>query len=315
VSGGFPSDGRKPSKVSSESGTTLCIVGLGLMGGSLALALRRARRQADATAWQAAGLPTRIVGVGRNKQPLAAARSAGAIDAWTTDLAEGVKGAGIIVLGSPVRTIIGTLPEVGRCADAGALVMDLGSTKSRICAALDGLPAPLQPVGGHPMCGKETAGFAAAESTLFDDRPFVLCPLARTSQAALERSKALARAIGARPVVLDPEVHDRAVAAISHLPYAIAVALVRAVDDSGDATTWSLAASGFRDTTRVAGSDVDMMTDILLTNRSAILARLDDFSTHLETLRSALDKGDEAALRAQLAAAQERRSSLRFLPQ
>ena len=311
ASGGFPPGARKSTP---EGGTTICIVGLGLMGGSLALALRRARRQADATAWQAAALPTRIVGVGRNRQPLAAAKSTGAIDAWTTDLAEGVEGAEIIVLGSPVRTIIRLLPEVGRFAAAGALVMDLGSTKAGICAALAGLPASLQPVGGHPMCGKETAGFAAAEATLFEDRPFVLCPLARTSQAALERSKALARAIGARPVVLDPEAHDRAVAAISHLPYAIAVALVRAVDDGGDATTWSLAASGFRDTTRVAGSDVDMMLDILLTNRAAILARLDGFSAHLEALRSALDAGDETTLRAQLAAAQERRAGLRFLP-
>jgi prephenate dehydrogenase len=292
----------------------MCIVGLGLMGGSLALALRRARRQAEDAAWQAARLPTRIIAVGRNSRTLAAAQSAGAIDGWTTDLAEGVAGAEVVILGAPVRTIMRLLPEIGRCADVGTLVLDLGSTKVKICATMADLPAHVEPIGGHPMCGKETAGFAAAEATLFEDRPFVLCPLARTSQMSIERATALARAIGARPLVLDPARHDRAVATISHLPYVIAVALVRAADDGGDATTWSLAASGFRDTTRVAASDVEMMLDILLTNRPAIVERLDDFSSQLATLRAVLTESDESGLRVLLAAAQQRRASLRFQP-
>ena len=117
------------------------------------------------------------------------------------------------------------------------------------------------------MCGKEIAGFAAAEASLYRDRPFVLCPLERTTPEALAAARSLALAVGGRPIVVDPGVHDCAVAAISHLPYAVAATLVRTVDTSGDELAWALAASGFRDTTAFAASDVDMMLDTLLTNR------------------------------------------------
>ncbi len=273
------------------------------MGGSLALALRAAE--------EGLGL-LRIVGVGRNPATLDAARAAGAIHAGTTDLAEGVASADVIVLATPARTILRQIPEVGRHARPGALVLDLGSTKGAICAALAGLPAGLQPVGGHPMCGKEVGGFAAAEAGLFRAKPFVLCPLPRTSEAALAQARALVDAVGARAVVLDPATHDRAVAAISHLPYAAAVALVNAAAAADDPLVWQLAASGFRDTTRLAASDVDMMLDILLTNRPAVLDWLGELQGQLADLKLALMAGDEAALRHQLAAAQARREGLKF---
>ncbi len=252
------------------------------------------------------------MGVSRNPATLKAARAAGAIDGGTTDLIEGIASADVIVLAAPVRTILRQLPEVGRHARSGALVLDLGSTKSAICAALADLPAGLQPVGGHPMCGKETAGFSAAEAALFRDKTFVLCPLPRTSEAALAQAQALVDAIGARVVVLDPAAHDRAVAAISHLPYAAAVALVNAVAAADDPLAWQLAASGFRDTSRLAVSDVDMMLDILLTNRPAVLDWLGELQGQLADLKLALMAGDEAALRHQLAAAQARREGLKF---
>ncbi len=274
------------------------IIGLGLMGGSLALALR-----SDAY-W--------VMGVSRNPATLKAARAAGAIDGGTTDLIEGIASADVIVLAAPVRTILRQLPEVGRHARSGALVLDLGSTKSAICAALADLPAGLQPVGGHPMCGKETAGFSAAEAALFRDKTFLLFPLPRTSESALAQAQALVDAIGARVVVLDPAAHDRAVAAISHLPYAAAVALVNAVAAADDPLAWQLAASGFRDTSRLAVSDVDMMLDILLTNRPAVLDWLGELQGQLADLKLALMAGDEAALRHQLAAAQARREGLKF---
>jgi prephenate dehydrogenase len=281
--------------------SSICVVGLGLMGGSLALALRH---DAPCSTLHA----SRIIGVGRNAEALEAARTAGAIDAWTTDLAAGVRDAEIVVLATPVRTILRLLPEVGRHAQPGTLVLDLGSSKVAICAAMADLPDGLQPVGGHPMCGKEVAGFVAAEATLFRGRPFVLCPLPRTAPAALERARALTQAVGARPLVLDPQTHDRAVAAISHLPYTVAVALVAAVDAAGDATAWSLAASGFRDTSRLAASDVEMMLDILLTNREAVLDWLNAFAGQLTGLREALAAGDEASLRDKLSAARRRRA-------
>lgn len=282
-----------------EPAQSVCIVGLGLMGGSLALALREAH-----------GARARIGAVARRKEVLQAAQSAGAIDEWTTDLAEGVAKADTVVLATPVRTILRLLPQVGACAQSGSLILDLGSSKSRICAAMAELPVGLEPVGGHPMCGKELAGFAAADARLYRDRPFVLCPLPRTTVEALGRATSLAEAIGARPIVLDPAVHDRAVAGISHLPYAAAVALVNCVTAADDPIAWSLASSGFRDTSRLGGSDVEMMLDILLTNRDAVVDWLRRYAVQLDGLSSALATGDEVRLRDLLAAAQHTRAHL-----
>jgi prephenate dehydrogenase len=281
----------------SDDGFTICIVGLGLMGGSLALA------------WQAAGAPWHVIGVDRSTETLAAAQAGGALAAATIDLAAGVTGADVVVLATPVRTILRLLPEVGRYARPGTLVLDLGSSKVEICAALAELPAGLEPIGGHPMCGREQAGFMAADAKLYRDRPFVLCPLPRTSPDARAQAQRLIMAAGARPLLADPAAHDAAVAAISHLPYAAATALVSAVADSGTVLAWSLAASGFRDTTRVAASNVDVMLDALLTNQHAVLDGLAGLAAQLEFLRAALAAGDEVTLRAYLANAQTRRAA------
>jgi prephenate dehydrogenase len=276
----------------------LCIIGLGLMGGSLAMALK------------AAGWAQPITGVSRSADTLAAAQRMGVIDAGTPDLAEGVKGAGAVILATPVRTLLRQIPEVGRHAGRGTLVLDMGSTKTEVCASLDRLPAGIEPVGGHPMCGKETAGFAAADAALYRGKTFVLCPLPRTGHDALKRAREIAEAVGSQVVVLDPASHDRAVAAISHLPYLAAAALVNTVTTGNDPLAWALAASGFRDTTRVAASDVDMMLDILLTNREAILGWLGGYALKLAVLQQALSTEDEAALRAYLSEAQAMRAKL-----
>lgn len=278
----------------------LCIIGLGLMGGSLALALK------------AAGWAAPITGVSRNAETLATARQRGAIDCGTSDLAEGMRDAGIVILATPVRTLLRQISQVGELAPAGALIMDLGSTKAQVCAALDDLPAGLQPVGGHPMCGKETAGFAAAEAGLFRDRTWVLCPLPRTSFDAFSQARALAELTGAHTLTLDPVAHDRAVAAVSHLPYAAAVALVNAVVAGNDPLAWPLAASGFRDTSRVAASDVDMMLDILLTNRQFVGEWLARFSRQVTGIQQALSTGDEETLRRLLSQGQQIRSRMKF---
>jgi prephenate dehydrogenase len=297
--------------------TNLCIIGLGLMGGSFALALKqRAADQPKAEdtddAEPAFSGIWRITGVARRAATLEAALAAGAIDSGTTELAEGVRDADAVILAIPVRAILRLLPEVGRHARPGALVLDMGSSKQEICRAMADLPAGLQPVGGHPMCGKEVAGFEAADPNLYQDKVFVLCPLKRTALGSLTKATMLAKAVGARPLRLDPAEHDRAVAAISHLPYAAAVALVNAVDAAADDTAWALAASGFRDTSRVAASDVDMMLDTLLTNRAAVLAWLDAYAAELGYLRAALDERDETALRAQLEQARARRAGQSF---
>jgi prephenate dehydrogenase len=282
-----------------EEKPSLCIAGLGLMGGSLALALKHA------------GWPCHITGVSRSAETLEAARAAGAIDCGVTNLAEGVAHAEVVVLATPVRTLLKQLSEVGRHARPGAVILDLGSTKSTVCEAMAGLPAGLQPIGGHPMCGKEVGGFAAAEAGLYSGKTFVLCPLPRTSSEALETARSLAEAAGSYVVTLDPRAHDRAVAAISHLPYLAAAGLVNAVTTGNDPLAWALAASGFRDTTRVAASDVQMMLDILLTNRERVLEWLHLYARELAGLRDALEAGNEAELRARLSEAQELRSRLR----
>jgi prephenate dehydrogenase len=160
------------------------------------------------------------------------------------------------------------------------------------------------------MCGKEVAGFAAADGQVFRGRPFVLCPLPRTASEALERALRLVQSTGALPIVLDPSQHDRAVAGVSHLPYAAAAALVNCVAAADDPIAWSLASSGFRDTSRLAASDVEMMLDILLTNREAVVDWLKEYAVHVDQLRSALTVGDEPSLRELLAAAQRKRRSL-----
>jgi prephenate dehydrogenase len=252
-----------------------------------------------------------VRGVARRTQTVLDAFFAHAVDLATNDLQTGILGADIVILSTPVRTIVATLAEIGPRLWPGTLVMDMGSTKADICAAMELLPSGVQPVGGHPMCGKETAGFEAAECGLYRNATWVLSPLPRTDPQALDLAAELAEAVGARPLVLEPQRHDRLVASISHLPFLVASALTAAVAEVGadDPVVWDVAAGGFRDTSRVAASDTQMFLDILLTNRSAVLAELDAFSTHLGELRTLLAEEDEAALRSRLAGTQRERAA------
>ncbi len=267
---------------------TVAIVGLGLMGGSLAGALR--------------GKCGEVVGVARRPATVEAAVGRRLIDRGTTDLAQGVCRVDIVVLATPVRTILGQLADVGPHLSQGCLVLDLGSTKAEIVAAMAQLPDHVQPLGGHPMCGKETAGLAAADPDLFRDRTFILSPLPRTTKATLDLGSALARAAGARPLVLDAVRQDSLVATLSHLPYLLACSLVASADatTSADPAAWEIVAGGFRDTSRVAGSEVTMMLDILLTNRAKVLEAVEVFQGQLRELSHLLASGDEAGLRARL---------------
>lgn len=277
---------------------SVTVVGLGLMGASLCLDLTRRE------------LCREVRGVARRTQTVLDAFFAHAVDLATNDLHTGVIGADIVVLATPVRTIVSMLQEMGPFLQPGTLVMDMGSTKAEICAALDLLPAGVQPIGGHPMCGKETAGFEAAEAGLYLNAPWVLTPLPRTTQATITLAAELAQAVGARPVVLEPARHDRLVATISHLPFLLASALVHAVAQVGsdDEMVWQLAAGGFRDTSRVAASDTHMFMDILMTNRAAVLEQLDSFAGQVHELRALLADADERSLKEKLAVSQRARA-------
>ena len=282
--------------------TRISIVGLGLMGGSLAGALR--------------GKCRAVIGVARRAETTQAAAARGFTDQATVDLAAGLRNANVVILATPVRTILRLLDEIGPLLQAGCLVMDLGSTKAQIVAKMDSLPSHVQPLGAHPMCGREAPGIEAADAALYQGHTFVLPPLPRTSGAALSLGCELVEAVGARILLMEPDDHDRLVATISHLPYVLACALVGAAEEAAscDPRVWDLAASGFRDTSRLSASGVPMMLDILLTNREAVLKALRDCDAHVHVLARLLEAGDEEGLRAMLAAARNRRTHLAVPP-
>jgi prephenate dehydrogenase len=266
------------------------IIGLGLMGGSMAGALRDRCRS--------------VVGVARRSEVVEIALAQELIDWGTTDLAEGVRDADVVVLATPVRVILRQLAEIGPLLPAGCLLIDLGSTKAQIVAKMARLPDHVQPLGGHPMCGKEVSGIEVAEPTLYQGQTFILTPLPRTSEAALALGRELARATGAHPLVLEAQRQDFLVGTVSHLPYMLACALVATADatTSADPAAWEIVAGGFRDTSRVAGSDVTMMLDILMTNQEEVIKAVATCQAQLDLLAHLVGNGDEEALRNALSA-------------
>ncbi len=278
----------------------ITIVGLGLMGGSLAGALRGHCRS--------------VVGVTRRPESIETALERRLIDRGSTNLAEGVGQADVAVLATPVRVILRQLAEIGPLLPQNCLLMDLGSTKTEIVSAMADLPDHVQPLGGHPMCGKEVSGIEAAEPAIYEGATFILTPLPRTSERALALGRELAEAVGSQPLTLSAERQDFLVGTVSHLPYLMACALVATADatTSADPAAWKIVASGYRDTTRIAGSDVRMMTDILLTNGEEVLKAVDIFQRQIERLAQLVERGDEEGMRAALERIRQER--LRMYP-
>lgn len=274
---------------------TVAVVGLGLMGGSLAGALHGSCRS--------------VIGVARRPETAARAERLHLVDHGTTDEKLVLPRADVVILATPVRTIIRQLERIPSLLSEGCLLMDLGSTKAEIVAAMAQLPPYIHPLGGHPMCGKESSGIEAADPTLYHDRTFILTPLARTPAEAINLGRSIVAAVGARPLILDPIRQDRLAATLSHLPYLLACALILTADatTSRDPAAWEIVASGFRDTTRVAGSDVTMMLDILLTNRKAVLEAASAFRTVFDELVGLTGDASEAPLRASLRASRKER--------
>ncbi len=271
------------------------IIGLGLMGGSLAGALR--------------GHCQAVIGVARREETIGIALSRGLIDGGTTDVARAVRGADVVVLATPVRIIAQQVAKIGALLPEGCLLMDLGSTKAQIVAEMARLPDHVQPLGGHPMWGKEVSGIETAEPALYRGCTFILTPLPRTSETALALGRELVEAAGAYPLLLEAERQDFLVATLSHLPYLLACALVATADatTSADPAAWEIVAGGFRDTSRVAGSDVNMMLDILMTNQEEVLGAVATLQAQLSALAGLVRAGDEDSLRATLSTIRETR--------
>jgi prephenate dehydrogenase len=267
----------------------LGLVGLGLLGGSVAKAAR------------AQGLADEIVAVGRDRARLEPALRDGAIDRASTDIAEGVAGVDFCLLATPVATLSALLPDVWRALPSDAVLTDVGSTKAAIVERAERLAAgrPLAFVGSHPMAGSEQAGYRVSRADLFRGATVIITPTERTDSHAVKRVAEFWEALGGRLVTLDPVTHDRATAAISHLPHLVADALVDAVVRM-DPRFFGVAGRGFKDTTRIAASDPRMWREIFQENRAGLAEALAAFRAALDDLERLIAHDDAPAIEAAL---------------
>jgi prephenate dehydrogenase len=282
----------------------IVICGVGLIGGSFALALKKSAL--------ALRRDLQVVGMGRTRAPLEQALGLGVIDAIATDWASALDGADLVLLGMPVGQMPAVMSALAPHLQPHTIVTDGGSTKSDVVAAARAaLGAKVgQFVPGHPIAGAERSGVAAAQADLYDDRRVVLTPLPENSAAAVKTVRAVWELCGANVSQLAPEEHDRVFAAVSHLPHLLAFALVHdfARRPNSD-QLFGFAAGGFRDFTRIASSHPEMWRDICVANRHALLQELDGYMVELMRTRVLLAGADAEGLEAMFNTARERRDA------
>jgi prephenate dehydrogenase len=281
----------------------LVVFGVGLIGGSCALALREA------------GAVGEIVGVGRSWENLSAALGTYVIDQAATEAANALQGADMVLLAVPMGQMDAVMAQIAPYLEAHTIITDAGSTKQDVASiARLHLGANLARfVPGHPIAGAEQSGVKAARGDLFRDKRVVLTPLPETDAAALDAVRTMWQTCGAEVHEMAPHEHDAIFAAVSHLPHLLAYALVDEIASrSNEAVLFQYAASGFRDFTRIAGSSPEMWRDICLSNREALLGELDAYQARLTLLRALLANGDGAELEQAFTRAQTaRRARLR----
>ncbi len=276
----------------------LVVIGVGLIGGSFALALRRAR------------VVQRIVGVGRTRRNLADALRMKAIDEASQDPARAVQDADLVLLATPVGQMPAIMTAIAPHLPAHAVVTDAGSTKRDVIACARRFLGGHLPrfVPAHPIAGTEMSGATAASPDLFRGRNVILTPQAGTAAGAVTRVRRAWEACGARVVRLDAGAHDELLAAVSHLPHVIAFALVNMLAGRRNpARLFGLSAGGLRDTVRIAGSSPEMWADICVANREALLAALEDYENELEQARAAIERADAQELKRLFAQARSAR--------
>lgn len=267
----------------------LVIFGVGLIGGSVALALKKAQ------------FVSHIVGVGRTKSSLDEALELGVIDSAETDIAKAIDGADIILIAAPVAQTSSILQSIKPHLNSQTVITDAGSTKGDVLAcAKDILGEQFnQFVGGHPIAGAEKSGVSAAKADLFINKNVVLTPNAETNAHAISCVTKLWQACGANVSEMSAENHDSIFAAVSHLPHLLAFALVDDIAARPNAAQlFSFAASGFRDFTRIAGSHPEMWRDISLANKTALLNELSAYQLELKQLKQLLENEDGSGLQA-----------------
>ncbi len=274
----------------------VAIVGVGLIGGSIGLALRQRK------------LAKRVIGIGRRQSTLDRARELKAIHVGSTDLVAGVAKADLIIVCTPVSAIVDHVTACAAHAPADALITDAGSTKEQIVASLEQrLSNATRYVGSHPLAGSEKTGPEHAKADLLEGRVVVVTPTRRTARGAAQAISQLWEALGARVVTMTPAAHDAAVAATSHTPHVVASALATATS----ARDLPLVAGGWLDTTRIAGGDEELWRQILLDNRENTLQTLDRFQASLAEFRTALEQGDGEKLKQLLRKGRQRREQAR----
>ena len=265
----------------------LCIIGVGLIGGSLARALKRA------------GACGEVVGCGRDEAALQHAGELGVIDRYHADPAQAVRGADVVVLAVPLGNMEAVLRAIAPAVTDDAVITDVGSAKGSVVAAAAAVFGGVPPrfVPGHPIAGTEKSGVDASFAELFEGRRVILTALATTDHGAHDTVRRMWEQAGAEVVDMDVAHHDEVLAATSHLPHVLAFALVDTLARMHEkAEIFRYAAGGFRDFTRIASSDPNMWRDICLANRDAVVAMLDRFGADLALLRAAIDGGDGVGL-------------------
>ncbi len=269
--------------------TQVCLIGCGLIGGSLSLALKKT------------GLVTRVVGVDVHPRVLEVAIARGVIDEGTSDLHFGLTNANLVIVATPVPATIELIPKIAKWEHIlakDAIVTDVSGVKNHVVELASEVFHSVSFVGGHPMAGSEKSGIWAAHDKLLENAVYVMTPDDKTSQAALADLAELLRRTGALIRTMSPLLHDRVVAAISHVPHIIAATLVNQVQalSGQDASYVELAAGGFRDITRIASSDPALWRDISLENRMEIEPLLDAWIRRLTQCKAAISDGDSSQL-------------------
>ncbi len=282
----------------------VAIIGVGLIGGSLGLLLKK-RAMADS-----------IVGIGRRVENLKTAVELGAIDRYVTDARTGIAGADLVVLATPVDTYERHLKDWSHCLAPGSIVTDVGSVKGPLVTQAEGLmPEQVHFVGAHPIAGREKTGVAAGSADLFKGARCILTPTGKTDPQALQTVRTLWEAAGSIVLSMDPFLHDRVLGAVSHLPHVAAFALINALAEIKERTTPELdllayAGGGLRDTTRIAASSPEMWRDIFLWNRQNLVAMIESYEHQLRRLKQLIQAGDGPGIEKELARAKQVREKL-----
>ena len=279
----------------------VAIIGLGLIGGSLGLALKRA-----------GGAEMEISGFSRKPETVSKALSLGVVDKAEAELSAAVERASMVIIATPVLTIRNILEQIAAHLPAQCIVTDTGSTKMEVMKwAQHLLPPTVDFIGGHPMTGKEISGLDGAEAELFNGCIYCLTPKSSASSEAVQSMTRVVRLVGANPLFIDPAAHDNFVAAVSHLPMLLSAALVSATaNDPSWAEMSRLAATGYRDLSRLALGDPEMSRDICLTNQVNIVNWMDQYIEELRKYRRLISEGGEELMEAFLRAQQARRKWL-----